>query len=101
MKKVKYVIVAALIFCLSAGVNAQSKTGVDYFEGKWSVLLKGLPQGDTKMVFILEKKDGNLVGLVQDSTGVEISKVDKVEVADGNATVYFKAQGYDVNLSMN
>jgi hypothetical protein len=93
----------AVIFLLavSFSANAQTKTGADYFEGKWSVLVKALPQGDTKMVFVLEKKDASMTGAVQDSTGKEIAKLDKVELGDSTITVYFSAQGYDVNLVLN
>ena len=100
MKKTSSVLAGLVLLLLSVVVNAQSKTGVDYFEGKWSVLLKNLPQGDTKMIIVLQKKDTTISGFVQDSTGKEISKIDKVELADTTATVYFNAQGYDVNLVM-
>jgi hypothetical protein len=100
MKKANFLLIAFCTMLLSAGISAQSKTGVDYFEGKWIVLLKGLPQGDTKMVFVLQKKEGALAGAVLDSTGKEISILDKVEVTDASTTIYFNAQGYDVNLSL-
>jgi len=83
----------------STGAKAQTVTA-DYFSGKWNVLLKGLPDGDTKMFIVLEKKDTTMTGVVQDSTGTQISKIDKVELKENTATVYFTAQGYDVNLSM-
>ena len=101
MKKLSQLFPGLFILLLSLNVHAQSKTGADYFEGKWNVLVKGLPDGDTKMVFILEKKDTTLAGVVQDSTGKEIAKIDKVELNKITLTVYFTAQGYDVNLVMN
>jgi hypothetical protein len=63
-------------------------------------LVKGLPNGDAKMFFVLEKKDTSMTGAVQDSTGTQISKIDKVELNGNTATVYFSAQGYDVNMAM-
>jgi hypothetical protein len=101
MKKLSQLFVGFFILLLSSNVEAQSKTGTDYFEGKWNVLVKALPQGDTKMVFVLERKDTTMTGVVQDSTGTQIAKLDKVEISDVTATVYFSAQGYDVNLVMN
>ncbi|HLX90469.1 MAG TPA: hypothetical protein VKR32_02225 [Puia sp.] len=86
---------------LSIAARAQSKSGADYFADTWSVLVKGIPQGDTRMIFVLEKKDTSMSGVVQDSTGTQIAKIDKIEVKDTTATVYFTAQGYDVNLVMN
>jgi hypothetical protein len=101
MKCLHATLAAICLLAVSFSANAQTKTGADYFEGKWSVLVKALPQGDTKMVFILEKKDASMTGAVQDSTGKEIAKLDKVELGDSTITVYFSAQGYDVNLVLN
>ena len=101
MRKLTQLLVGLFILLSSPDVQAQSKTGADYFEGKWNVLVKGLPNGDTKMVIVLEKKDSILTGFVQDTTGKEIAKFDKVEFSDTTATVYFVAQGYDVNLVIN
>ena len=99
MKKFKSILLGLFLLLFVAGVKAQT-ANADYFSGKWNLLLKGLPNGDTKMFIILEKKDTTMTGAVQDSTGTEISKIDKVELKENTATVYFSAQGYDVNLSM-
>ena len=101
MKKLRVFISAVFIFILSTGAKAQAQTGAAYFTGKWNVLVKGTPNGDAKMTFVLDKKDSTLTGVVQDSTGKEIAKIDKVELNGDKATVYFNAQGYDVNLEMN
>ena len=99
MKKLKSILLGLFLLLFIAGVKGQT-ANADYFAGKWNLLLKGLPNGDTKMFIILEKKDTTMTGAVQDSTGTEISKIDKVELKENTATVYFSAQGYDVNLSM-
>lgn len=101
MKKLSLLVTGLFMLLLSINAHAQSGTGADYFTGKWSVLLKGLPNGDTKMIFILEKKDTLMTGVVQDSSGTQIAKLDKVEIKGTTATVYFNAQGFDVNLVMN
>jgi hypothetical protein len=88
-----------LLFTLN--VTAQSKTGIDYFAGKWSVLVKGTPQGDAKLIVVLDNKVDSLVGVVQDSTGVEISKMTNIGLKDSTLTFNFMAQGYDVNVLMN
>jgi hypothetical protein len=100
MKKAALLFLGIITLLTSFTTRAQSKPGAVYFSGKWSVLLKGLPDGDTKMFFVLEMKDTAMTGVVQDSTGKEIAKVDKVDLSDTTATVYFTAQGYDVNLAM-
>jgi hypothetical protein len=101
MKKWNFLFAGIFFLLLSVGAQAQTGTGADYFAGKWNVLLKGTPNGDARMFIVLDKKDTALSGTVQDSTGKEMSKIDKVELNGNAATVYFNTQGYDVNLVMN
>src|SRR6476646_8170725 len=101
MKKYYQTILTAILILFSVFVKAQSSTVPSFFEGKWNILLKGLPDGDTKMYLVLQKKDTTWSGVVQDSTGAEISKIDKFEMGEATSTVYFNARGYDVNLVMN
>ena len=98
MKKFSSIFAALFFLVLSVAVNAQSKAGADYFKGKWSVLLKGTPNGDAKMIFVLENKKDSITGIVQDSTGMEIAKITNVELKDAEVTLYFNVQNYDVNL---
>jgi len=101
MKKASLFLAGSFLLILSTNVHAQSKTGADYFKGKWNVLIKGTPNGDAKMIFVLENKNDSIVGVVQDTTGAEISKISNAELNDTSVTVYFNAQGYDVNVVMN
>lgn len=101
MKSFSLIFAGLFFFLLSSNSNAQSKTGADYFAGTWNVLVKGTPNGDARMWIVLEKKDTTMTGSVEDSTGKEISKITNVDVKDTSATVYFTAQGYDVNLEMD
>ncbi len=101
MKKVGFLSAAFFLLLLSTKMFAQSKSGADYFKGTWSVLVKGTPNGDARMIFLLENRNDSITGVVQDTAGTEISKISKVELTDTSATVYFTAQGYDVNLVMN
>ncbi len=100
MKIFKSIFTGLFLLFFTLGVKAQT-SGADYFAGKWNVLVKGLPNGDTKMFFVLEKKDTTMTGAVQDSTGKQIAPIDKVELGATTATLYFTAQGYDVNFVMN
>ena len=50
------------------------------------------------MVFILEQNSDSLSGVVQDTTGMEVSKISSIEQKENEITVYFNAQGYDVNV---
>ena len=98
MKKLSSLFAGSFFLLLSVGIHAQSKTGSDFFAGKWNVLITGTPYGDLKRVYVLEKKDNGLAGTVLDSTGKEISKCSKVEVKDNEVTLYYTALGNDVSV---
>jgi len=102
MKRKLNAIIAGFCFMfLAVTAQAQSTTGAEYFTGKWSVLIKGTPNGDGKMLVTLEKLDTTLTGTIQDSTGQLNTKIDKVEIDGDKITLYFNTQGYDVNLEMD
>ena len=98
MKKVNFFLAGFFSLLFSQAVNAQTKTGADYFAGKWNVLVKGTPNGDARMFFVLTKRDSTITGVVQDSTGKEISKIDNAELVSDEITVYFNSQGFDVSV---
>lgn len=100
MKKFKSGLIMVLALFIAFTAKSQ-KSGADYFLGKWNLLVKGLPDGDTKMSINLEKKDTAYVGAISDSTGKEISKFSKVELKDTTVTVFFTAQGYDVFVRLD
>lgn len=100
MKKISSIATGLLFLLLAVGANAQSKAGADFFAGKWKVLVTGTPYGDLKRIYVLEKNDNTLTGIVQDSTGKEIAKCSKVEVKDNEVTLYYHAMGNDVNITM-
>lgn len=99
MKK-SFVFIVFLFFLLSAFHSAaQSKTGADYFVGKWNVFIPGTPIGDLKRIYIFEKTGDGLSGIVQDaSTGSTIAKFSKVEVKDDLVTVYYTANDIEVSV---
>ncbi|MEP7253700.1 MAG: hypothetical protein ABI683_15010 [Ginsengibacter sp.] len=101
MKKTGAILAGLFSLLFSIAAKSQTKTGADYFAGSWDVFVKGLPDGDTKMIVNLQRTDTAFVGAISDSTGKEISKFSNIELKDTTVTVYFTAQGYDVNLEMN
>jgi len=98
MKKLISLLALLIFLLLSFVTNAQSKTGADFFAGKWSALIAGTPYGDLKRVYVLEKKDNGLSGTVLDSTGKEVAKCSKVDVKDNEVTLYYTAMGNDVTV---
>ena len=100
MKKIGSLAAGLFFLLLSFGANAQSKTGADYFAGKWKVLIAGTPYGDLKRIYVLEKNGNSLTGIVQDSTGKEVTKCSTIEVKDNEVTLYYQAMGNDVNITL-
>jgi hypothetical protein len=98
MKKATLVsLMAMILVVITAKVNAQAQP--NYFIGKWDVLVKGLPQGDAHVIFNLADSAGHLKGVLVDTTAAHKDiPLTKVEQADDTVTLYFTAQGYDVNL---
>jgi hypothetical protein len=90
-------LLAGMLLLLCTTTKAQT-TAADYFAGKWDVLLKGIPQGDTHLIFLLDKKDSTMTGVVQDTSGAQVAVIDKIELTETSITLYFTAQGYDVSL---
>lgn len=100
MKKPSLIIVGLLTSLLLLNTNVYAQTTADFFVGKWNVLIKGTPNGDARLILVLEMKEDSLTGVVQDEAGNEITKIDKSEVGEGTSTFYFNAQGYDVTLEL-
>ena len=100
MKKLCTAFTGLFVLLLSFSAQAQTKPAEDYFASKWALLIEGLPQGDPKMIVGLQRKDGKLEGSVMDSTQKEIAKISRVEEKEKSITVFFTAQGYDVNLEL-
>jgi hypothetical protein len=100
MKNAGLFLTCVLILALSVNVKAQSSS-ISYFTGKWSLLVKGTPNGDARMYVVLQKKDTTLTGNIQDSVGTLNTPITKVELGENKVTVYFTAQGYDVYLEMD
>lgn len=100
MKKLK-LIFAALIALVVFVSKANSQTAAtDPFAGKWDILVKGLPNGDTHMFFTINEQDGKLSGTYQDMETKKDVPLTKVEKDDKGVVLYFTAQGYDVTVNL-
>jgi hypothetical protein len=100
MKSSSVLLLISFIMILSIASQAQTKTGADFFAGKWKVLIPGTPYGDLVRIYVLEKKYKELTGIVQDSTGKEMTKCSKVELKDNEVTLYYSAMGNDVSITL-
>ena len=99
MKKLSLILTVVIALFLSVKASAQAPA--DYFPGKWNVVILGTPNGDAKMTFALERKDGKLTGAVQDSTGKELTKITQIDEKDKSITAAFTIQSYDVSLTLD
>jgi hypothetical protein len=97
MKKLSLILTLAI--GLFFGLNAKAQKA-DYFPGKWNVVIMGTPNGDAKLTFVLERKDGKLSGAVQDTTGKEITKITSIEEKEKTINAAFTIQSYDVTLTL-
>jgi hypothetical protein len=96
MRKLRFVLIVFVLFLGSLVVNAQSSG--NFFVGKWKVLTVGTPNGDSKSMITLERKDGKLTGTMASEGASETIKFTNVEEKENSVTVYFSASGYDVYM---
>jgi hypothetical protein len=89
-----------LLFAMSF-VIASPTFNPEYFEGKWSVLVKGTPQGDATIPMRFESKEGATKGyFMADESGQEF-EMSSVSIIDGVLSAAFNIQGYDVDINMS
>jgi hypothetical protein len=104
MKKVSIFIstIILALFVATGPVNAQTKnTGEKYFIGKWNVMVYGVPDGDTKMVINIEKKEDKLTGTLADPSKTDPPlELSDIVVADSTFKASFYAQGMDISLML-
>jgi hypothetical protein len=94
-------LIAALILLTSGITFAVAINSPEYFEGKWSVLVKGTPQGDATIPMRFETKEGATKGyFMADESGQEY-EMNSVSIIDGVLTAAFNIQGYDVDINMS
>ncbi|HEX3384502.1 MAG TPA: hypothetical protein VHS53_04910 [Mucilaginibacter sp.] len=68
--------------------------------GKWDILFKGLPSGDTHIIFNVLEQEGKWSGSYQDMETKKDVPLTKVEKDDKGIVLYFTAQGYDVSVNV-
>ncbi len=98
MKKTILLFAGIFFLLLSMGVSAQIKTDVDYFAGKWNVVVENTPEGDAKMLVTIERVDGKLSGTISSPDGP--TKFSSIEEKENSISLYFVASGYDVYLNL-
>ena len=101
MKKVSLLLVSLVSFLFGLGTTAQAQEAVEYFPGKWNVVLYGTPNGDAEMVMNFEKGDNNkLKGTIINKENNETIKIDRIEEKEAAVVVYFFSNGYDISINL-
>lgn len=104
MKKISIILSTIILtFIVSTGsTNAQVKnTGEKYFTGKWNVVVYGVPDGDTKMVINIGKKEDKFTGNMADPSKSDPPiELANIEVSDSVFKATFPAQGMDITLML-
>ena len=99
MKKVSIVLIALFFGITLNGYAQTTTTPADIFVGKWEIVIFGTPNGDSKMIAEITRKDGNLEGQL---TSVEEPDtklpITNIEEEGGKMTIYYSGGGYDLNI---
>jgi len=98
MKKLSLLLAIIIGLLFSTAVKAQSTA--NYFIGKWAITVIGTPNGDTKLTFAFERKDGKLISTVRDSTDKEVSKITQIDENNKTINAEFTINDHDVALSL-
>ena len=96
MKKLS-VTLFVLLFGLSMSSVASQNT--DEFVGKWDLMVRDLPDGDTGMTLIIELEEEKLGGKLLGADGEEFPIYD-VEVDGKELMFMYDARGYNVTMSL-
>ncbi|MEO6285384.1 MAG: hypothetical protein ABIN80_09500 [Dyadobacter sp.] len=102
MKKLS-VFLFAMLIGLTINGFCQTSTPADFFAGKWEITIMGTPDGDSKMITNLVRKDGKLTGELLDGTGAgkPAIPITSIEESEGKIDIAFSASGYDITLELN
>ena len=79
---------------------ALSSPDAKYFEGRWSVLIKGTPNGDATIPVRFETVDGKTTGYFTEEGATEEKKMSSAVVSGDVINTAFNISGYDVTLSL-
>jgi hypothetical protein len=95
MKKVSVILFAMIFGLATAGF---SQTSTNFFEGKWSVLIKATPEGDATVPMRFETKDGKMKGYFVGRGEQTETEMTSAEAKGDELNMAFTISGYDVTL---
>jgi hypothetical protein len=100
MKKAT-IVLFALFFAMAINGNAQNAPK-DFFAGKWEITVIGTPNGDSKLIANLVRKEGKLTGELKDASDATKPAIDITNIVESadKIDIEFSTSGYDVSLSL-
>lgn len=100
MKKATFVLFALFFGIALTGIAQNAPT--DFFAGKWEVSVMGTPNGDSKLIANLVRKEGKLTGELKDALDATKPAVPitSIEESADKIDIEFSTSGYDVSLSL-
>lgn len=93
----KLFIILSLII-LTISVSASGKK-TDFYIGKWDVVIKGTPGGDSKLVVDLKQDGDQLKGIVSSKKDGTVD-IKEIELTTDGLSVRFKSGWFTVELVM-
>ncbi len=98
MKKLNLICSFVLLLLLTTAVRAQKND--TYFVGKWDIVIKGLPKGDTEALVKFELKEGKLTGSITDKAENKDMPFTAVTVQDTAVVVKFDHSSGEVEMNL-
>ncbi|HPF52225.1 MAG TPA: hypothetical protein PK335_11655 [Draconibacterium sp.] len=99
MKTTKLFFTGMLLILISLGLQAQNKTGIDYFKGKWKVSVNSA-YGNQEMLVVIAQDGDKVVGKINNSEGEEMYKVNSTSVKEKEATLNFNGSQGAVDMTL-
>ena len=98
IKRYSFLYMIALSLTLLLSANIQSKD--DDFVGFWQVTIVDTPLGDMTNIYTFEKKNGQLTGFVQDTTGKLLAKMTDITRNNHTITGTYLYKTYPLKFSL-
>lgn len=100
MKKASILLIVLFFGIALNGFSQTAPAPTDFYAGKWEITIIGTPNGDSKMITTINRKDGKLVGEMTNPAEptTPANPLTSVEEVDGKMTIYFSTSGYDLAI---
>ena len=98
--------ISSILFFLFMGVAfngfSQTTPPTDFYAGKWEIAIMGTPQGDSKLIADLVRKDGKLTGQLTNAAEPTAEKIPITSIVENGdkLALSFSAQGFDLTIDL-